>query len=826
MRTGLALVVLAACGRPANTLGDGSVFDQLDGQYGMADGRRADAPGSPPDSPGGVTDARPDSPADAGAISADAPPDPIVVDAGVDAPVNAGPPPATQIFNTWPKIANPGSTLMLEGTFAGDAVVRFPGGATATMNALSAHRASVVVPFGAELGHLALQATPDSHVMFHAHDYQLGFQKFEPYEQTDTARQPGLLAEGVHGHGSVTIGKYVYVIGGYNGTFSTHVQRATLNADGTLGNFAIVPGVSLIHGRVQFGTVIAGNYIYVIGGLVEGLGGALAQSIESAPIYPDGTIGTFTVSPVALVVPRNDLTAAVVGNYIYVMGGTFLDSVERAPINTDGTIGSFQLLMNVRLALGVAGASTQVIGDQLYVIGGAASSQGYPSRRVQAARIRNDGTISTFATVPGVTMLSGRAGLATAVLGNWLYVFGGGFDSSASDGLIERAPIHGDHTLGTFESTYRWLPETRYGLTIAFAGDTVHVIGGEFTAGAWGEPDIYRATIDNNGGLMNFAVDQATAPARYGQGLVTSGDGVYLLGGMTGASTYTATVARAPVVEGTVGSFADQPAVTLRTARAGFGTAVIGNYVYVIGGRSATGVIGTIERAPIAPNGMLGNFAPYSGSLFTARADFSAVVINGYTGTRYLYVIGGIAADGTVLGSAEVATIAADGSIGAFAIVAGASMTTPRYQAAVLVHQEDQIPSSFFYIVGGRDANGAYLADFERGYLEANGHYDGSVHLPGVSLGTPRAGHALSLIGNQLYVIGGTNAGGAVDSVEVATFGPDAAAPLTAFAPAPGVHLHDARSGMSCTVIANELYAVGGQNASGTLGTIEHAKLH
>jgi hypothetical protein len=824
MRARSALLVLAACGHPANTLGDGSFYDPADGHSTMADGRAgsADAPGAPADSPASVSDARPDSPADAG--HSDAPPDPIVVDAGVDAPVNAGPPPTTQIFNAWPKIANPGSTLMLEGTFAGNAVVRFPGGATATMNALSAHRASVVVPVNSGLGNLALDATPDSHVVFHAHDYQLGFQKIEPYEQTDTARQQGLLAEPVYGHGSVTIGKYVYVIGGNNGTFSTHVQRATLNADGTLGNFAIVPGVALIHGRVEFATLIVGNYIYVIGGLVEGTG-ALAQTIESAPIYPDGTIGTFSVSPSALVVPRTDLTAAVIGNYIYVMGGTFLDSVERAPINTDGTIGSFQLLMNVKLALGVAGASAQVIGDQLYVIGGATSSQG-SSHGVQAARIRNDGTIGTFAPVPGVTMFSGRAGMATAVLGDWLYVFGGGFDYMDDDMLIERAPIHGDHTLGTFQSTHRWLPQRRYGLTVAFAGDTVHVIGGEQGPGTYGEWDIYRATIDNSGGLMNFAVDPATAPARYGQGLVTSGDGVYLLGGMTGASTYTASVARATVVEGNLGSFSNQPAVTLRTPRAGFATAVIGTYVYVIGGRSATGVIGTIERAPIAPDGTLGTFAPYAGSLFTPRADFSAAVINGYTGTRYLYVLGGIAADGTVLGSVEKATIAADGSIGAFVTVAGATMTTPRYQAAILVHQEDQIPGSFFYLVGGRDANGAYLGDIERGNVEGNGNYYGSIHLDGVSLGTARAGAALSLIGNQLYVIGGANAGGAVDSVEVATFGPDAAAPLTAFAPASGVHLHDARSSMSCTVIANELYAVGGQNASGALGTIEHAKLH
>jgi hypothetical protein len=809
------VLVLAACDRPTGSPNSNTP----DGSQSTPDGPPGEVPDGRPDAvPDGfvIVDAGIDSPVDSSV-------DPV--DSSVDGPVDSGPPPTVQIFNVWPPIANPGTTLMLEGTFAGDAVVQFPGGTTATMTALSTHRASVVVPPASTVGSLRLDGGPNSHVIFHAHDYQLGFQKIEPYEQTDTARQPGLLAEAVHGHGSVTIGKYVYVIGGYNGTFSTRVQRATLNADGTLGNFAIVPGVSLVHGRDFFATAIVGNFIYVIGGLVEG-SSALARTIETAPIHSDGTIGTFTESSVALVVPRTDVTAAVVGNYLYVIGGTFLSSVERATINLDGTIGSFDLLSNVTLAVGVAGASTQVIGNQLYVIGGAPSDQGYPSRGVQAARIRKDGRIDTFATVPGVTMFSGRASMATAVIGNWLYVFGGGFDSSASDTLIERAPIRGDHTLGAFESTNRYLPHARYGVTVVFAGNTLHVVGGAQGAGWIGESSVLRATIDVSGGLVNFALDQATiATARYGHGLVTSGDGVYLLGGNTGANTYTASVGRATVVEGEVGNFTNQAGVTLSTARAGFTSAVIGKYVYVIGGRSASGVIGTIERAVIAPDGKLGTFAPYTGSLATARADHSAAVINGYGPTRFLVVFGGIAGNGTILGSVEIAPIEADGTLGAFATVAGGKLTTPRYQAAVIVHVEDSGIGASIYVVGGRGANG-YLADVERGHIEPDGKYYGSFPLAGLSLGTPRAGHALSLIGSQLYVIGGSNAGGALDGVEVATFGPDAAVPLTQFTPASGVHLHDPRGFATCTVIANELYAIGGLSSLGALATVEHARLH
>src|SRR6266496_3450188 len=103
MRVWSALLVLVACGHPANTLSDGSLFGSADAGYSTADG--------PPDGPYSTADGGADSAPDAPGSSPDAIHDGLVaIDAAIDSPVNSGPPPTTQIFNVWPLVANPGAT--------------------------------------------------------------------------------------------------------------------------------------------------------------------------------------------------------------------------------------------------------------------------------------------------------------------------------------------------------------------------------------------------------------------------------------------------------------------------------------------------------------------------------------------------------------------------------------------------------------------------------------------------------------------------------------------------------------------------------------------
>ena len=48
------------------------------------------------------------------------------------------------------------------------------------------------------------------------------------------------------------------------------VERATINADGSLGAFSIVPDVALVTARGDHTTVVIGDWLYVLGGRMGG----------------------------------------------------------------------------------------------------------------------------------------------------------------------------------------------------------------------------------------------------------------------------------------------------------------------------------------------------------------------------------------------------------------------------------------------------------------------------------------------------------------------------------------------------------------------------
>jgi N-acetylneuraminic acid mutarotase len=140
------------------------------------------------------------------------------------------------------------------------------------------------------------------------------------------------------GHTSVVLGDKLYVIGGratptpYRAT----IEVATINGDGTLGAFATA-SMSLQVPRAFHTSAVVGRYLYVFGG--ENAGTNLA-SVERAPISADGTLGAFaTVSGVTLNTARNKLAAVALGSSVVLVGGTMgqsdqgiLTSIERAAL--------------------------------------------------------------------------------------------------------------------------------------------------------------------------------------------------------------------------------------------------------------------------------------------------------------------------------------------------------------------------------------------------------------------------------------------------------------------------------------------------------------
>jgi hypothetical protein len=226
-----------------------------------------------------------------------------------------------------------------------------------------------------------------------------------------------------HGHTSVVIGPNLYVLGGSDGgsALST-VERATIDRDGALGPFATVSGVTLATARQGHTSIVVGNSLYVIGGLAD----RALDSVERATINADGSLEQFApVARLQLTTARTGHSTTVVGRYLYVIGGTsntgLLNDFERAPIEADGSLGPFAPVAGSTLSTPRSGHTTAMIGSGLYVVGGVGG--GGPLSSVERAPLDADGFVGPVVTSPG-TLTTARGNHATAIV-ETIYTFSG-----------------------------------------------------------------------------------------------------------------------------------------------------------------------------------------------------------------------------------------------------------------------------------------------------------------------------------------------------------------------------------------------------------------
>lgn len=271
-----------------------------------------------------------------------------------------------------------------------------------------------------------------------------------------------LQGTAIQGGSSVLLGSKAWTLGGSylssdaNGNAvsnpSATTRYVTLNDDGSLG--AAGAGPSLNAARGHAAAVATKDFVYVLGG--GDLVPSFRASIERAPINPDGSLGAFMTLPQALSAARWMVAAVVYQDAIYCFGGrshngtTWMshDTVERFSVNPDGTLGAGQVLP-VRLPEELAGASPVVVGDSVYLVGGVAKygydGAFYPgaSRHVLRARFNPDGSLSPFSDAGSLVMPTAFA--VSALVGNYVYAFGGGQGSYTTD--VQRAAVRPDGSL-------------------------------------------------------------------------------------------------------------------------------------------------------------------------------------------------------------------------------------------------------------------------------------------------------------------------------------------------------------------------------------------
>jgi hypothetical protein len=686
---------------------------------------------------------------------------------------------ACQLDAVYQPIGIVGDTISLEGKFNDTTTVTFPGGQKAAATILGPNRASVTVPAQATSGDLTITSggmtTPP--LLFRRPAFALGLASFAPqYEQATYARQTPSLPTAATGTAVAATESWVYATGGFNAGALDKVERAMINADGTLGAF--IPAGTLTTPSNDHGSVVLGKWLYVIGGS----NGSALMRVERAAIGANGALGAFADAGVALTVPRSGATVTIVGAFVYVVGGTnaggALPSIERAPIGGDGTLGVFadagQTLRTAR-----SGHTATVSGNFLYVVGGAPTASTYTDR-VERAPIAGDGTIGAFVDqMPTVHMVAPRTGQQMQIIGDHVFVFGGTNGTVLTS--VESAPVAADGTIGAFATTTA-TSGARADFASVVVGNYVYEVGGSTTVA-----NVDRATINASSAIATFADAGAKLKvAGTGQAIVV-GNYLYVLEG--------AMSQHAPInADGTLGAFVADPTQTA----AGF-PAVLGNYVYVINSS-------TPKRAAINDDGTLGAFAAVTVTGKTTIGGYSLLVL----GDR-LFSLAGTTTGSDSVATVEAAPVASDGSL-TFSTTSIGQLVASRTRGAAVA-----IGSNAFEYLGYQVASAGTTPNSDRGAFDASFNI-ASFTTTGTRVSTfdPTS----VVVGSELYLVASTSIGTTIYGVPFSDT-------TLAFAPVSGVTAVVHRRDGGALATNSYVYSFGGIDDGNSINydTIEVAAL-
>jgi len=257
-----------------------------------------------------------------------------------------------------------------------------------------------------------------------------------------------------------------------------------------------------------------------------------------------------------------------------------------------------------------------------------------------------------------------------------------------------------------------------------------------------------------------------------------------LLIGTPAGTTFTDTGmpagAEAPLPPGSLGVWRTQTAT--HGVRWGHQAAVIASgtasFLYVVGGKSdgTTGLLGTLEVAPIDATGAVGSFAAAGTQVMgTARAFFSLVVetpanVSGFTGVARLFALGGVDAAGASQ-VVEQSDATATGGNGAWSAYGGAGTLGTRAGVMGVISSD-----KLFALGGAQSATATTFSNTRATGVDlaflANGGIGSPIQSTAQAFpaGSPRALGAAITGAGFIYFVGGTQSGADAVATTFQTF--------------------------------------------------------
>jgi hypothetical protein len=295
---------------------------------------------------------------------------------------------------------------------------------------------------------------------------------------------------------SLVTKNYIYILGGTdiaNGSFDT-IQRASFDNDGDLTSAWINVG-TLPTPLYGMGYVATKDRIYLIGGYNDS---GIVAAVYSAPINPDGTLGTFTANiplPVGLYYP----SVFVIKDKLYVAGGSTTGSsasissnVYQATIDSAGTVGSWTQVND--FPINFFAGRPLLIKDRIYIFTAATTNISQSS--IYYATYDSNGDIGAWTYVSDMPTQS----FNPVVVCNNNYVYAISCSNNYTGSVASYiAPILPDGSIGNWSQISDG-PVAQYNAQVAIAGNKVYFIGGGGTSSAVNT--VYSATFTS--GVIDY----------------------------------------------------------------------------------------------------------------------------------------------------------------------------------------------------------------------------------------------------------------------------------------------------------------------------------
>ena len=204
------------------------------------------------------------------------------------------------------------------------------------------------------------------------------------------------------------------------------------------------------------------------------------------------------------------------------------------------------------------------------------------------------------ASPPELALPQARTDGAVVQVGTRLLYIGG------SDGTKAQSNVFVAKTVGTGNFD-KWadgppLPAPRTDAAVAFVAGSVYVMGGLDADGA-PTTTTYVLTPDGTTGELGEWKEAPQAlvlpEARSGGAATATADGMLLIGGSNAAGPVTTTWKSDFDAAGALGKWA--PEKPLATAQTGATAGVVGDFVWLFGGRDANGPVATVQRGELRP---------------------------------------------------------------------------------------------------------------------------------------------------------------------------------------------------------------------------------